>query len=61
MASSKQVVFTDKAPAPLPVLSQGIIHNGMVFCSGQIGTDPATGKMVEGTVQDRTVSHFLQN
>lgn len=55
MASAKQVVLTDKAPPPIPVLSQAIIHNGIVYCSGQIGMDPATGKIVEGTVQDRTV------
>jgi 2-iminobutanoate/2-iminopropanoate deaminase len=27
-----------------------------VYCSGQVGTDPATGELVEGTVADRTVS-----
>ncbi|EEQ84981.1 hypothetical protein RJZ56_006690 [Blastomyces dermatitidis] len=58
MASAKQVVLTDKAPAPIPVLSQGIVHNGIVYCSGQVGMDPATGKLVEGTVQDRTAQIF---
>ncbi|KAK2809975.1 hypothetical protein FQN50_003389 [Emmonsiellopsis sp. PD_5] len=58
MASAKQVVLTDKAPPPIPVLSQGIIHNGIVYCSGQVGMDPATGKLVEGTVQDRTAQIF---
>ncbi|EAS31407.3 endoribonuclease L-PSP [Coccidioides immitis RS] len=56
--SAKQVVLTDKAPAPLPVLSQGIIHNGIVYCSGQVGIDPASNQMVEGTVQDRTAQIF---
>lgn len=28
----------------------------MVYCSGQVGVDPKTGKMVEGSVKDRTVS-----
>lgn len=59
MASAKQVVLTDKAPAPIPVLSQGIVYNGIVYCSGQVGMDPATGKLVEGTVQDRTVCCLL--
>ncbi|PGG96387.1 hypothetical protein GX51_07841 [Blastomyces parvus] len=58
MASAKQVVLTDKAPAPIPVLSQGIVYNGIVYCSGQVGMDPATGKLVEGTVQDRTAQIF---
>jgi hypothetical protein len=55
MAAMKQAVFTDKAPPPAPFLSQGIVVNGMVYCSGQIGQDPKTGKVVEGTIQDRTV------
>lgn len=53
--SAKRAVFTDKAPAPLPVFSQAIVHNGIVYCSGQVGTDPATRELVEGTVKDRTV------
>lgn len=53
--SAKQAVLTDKAPAPLPVFSQAIVHNGIVYCSGQVGTDPATRELVEGTVKDRTV------
>jgi hypothetical protein len=53
----KESVFTDKAPAPLPFFSQAIKCNGMVYCSGSIGTDPKTGKLVEGSVADRCVSH----
>lgn len=52
---SKVAVFTDKAPKPRPVYSQAIVANGFVFCSGQIPKD-LSGKIVEGTVQDRTVS-----
>jgi len=50
-----KAVFTTQAPAPIPQLSQAVKYNGMVYCSGSLGVDPATGKMVEGTVQDRTV------
>ncbi|EEQ28378.1 hypothetical protein McanMca71_001517 [Microsporum canis] len=56
--SAKQAVLTDKAPAPLPVFSQAIVHNGIVYCSGQVGTDPATRELVEGTVKDRTAQIF---
>ncbi|EZF26752.1 hypothetical protein H112_01263 [Trichophyton rubrum D6] len=56
--SAKRAVFTDKAPAPLPVFSQAIVHNGIVYCSGQVGTDPATRELVEGTVKDRTAQIF---
>jgi 2-iminobutanoate/2-iminopropanoate deaminase len=56
MVLTKQVILTDKAPKPLSVLNQGLIVGDMVYCSGQVGTDPATGEMVEGTVADRAVS-----
>jgi len=39
----KQVVHTDHAPKALGPYSQAIKANGMVFCSGQIGLNPASG------------------
>lgn len=42
-----QKVSTDKAPAAIGPYSQGIIANGMLFASGQIPINPATGN-VEG-------------
>ncbi|CAG8908922.1 unnamed protein product [Penicillium egyptiacum] len=47
-------VSTKGAPVPPPILSQGMVVGNMVYCSGQLGVDPTTGKMVEGTIQDRT-------
>ena len=40
-------ISTDKAPAAIGPYSQGIIANGMLFASGQITINPATGN-VEG-------------
>ncbi|EGO55687.1 hypothetical protein NEUTE1DRAFT_67548 [Neurospora tetrasperma FGSC 2508] len=57
MALAK-AVLTSKAPKPIPQLSQAVVYNGMVYCSGSLGIDPATGKMVEGTVKDRTRQVF---
>ncbi|KAE8313096.1 Endoribonuclease L-PSP/chorismate mutase-like protein [Aspergillus transmontanensis] len=54
----KVAVLTPNAPAPMPVLSQGIICNGMVYVSGSLGIDPSTGRLVEGTVADRTDQIF---
>jgi hypothetical protein len=51
----KEAVSTDKAPPPMPFFSQAIKCQGMVYCSGSIGMDPATNKLVEGSVGDRTV------
>lgn len=42
-----QKVSTDKAPTAIGPYSQGIIVNGMLFASGQIPINPATGN-VEG-------------
>ncbi len=42
-----QKVFTDKAPAAIGPYSQGILVNGMLFASGQIPINPATGE-IEG-------------
>jgi 2-iminobutanoate/2-iminopropanoate deaminase len=41
--SGRKVVQTSSAPAAIGPYSQAIVGNGMVFCSGQIAIDPATG------------------
>ncbi len=43
-------VSTPDAPAAIGPYSQAVQVHGVVFCSGQIGLDPATGKLVEGGV-----------
>jgi enamine deaminase RidA (YjgF/YER057c/UK114 family) len=52
----KQVISTENAPQLPGIYNQAIVANGTVYCSGTIGIDPATGKLIEGDVQDRTVS-----
>ena len=52
-------VVTGKAPPPLPFFSQAVKTNGMIYCSGSIGTDPATKKIVEGGVGARTVRALI--
>ena len=39
----KQVISTPNAPAAVGTYSQAIVANGMVYASGQLGLDPATG------------------
>ncbi|CVL06357.1 probable brt1 protein [Fusarium mangiferae] len=48
-----QPVYTADACAPLPQFSQAVKYNGMVYCSGSIGIDPATDDLVPGSVTDR--------
>lgn len=40
-----KVIATDKAPAAIGPYSQGMIAGGMVYCSGQIPVNPATGEI----------------
>lgn len=45
--TERKVILTDKAPAPLGPYSQAIAATGqMIFLSGQLAIDPATGAMV---------------
>lgn len=50
---SREVIATTKAPAAVGPYSQAIKANGFVFTAGQLGLDPATGKLVEGDVTDQ--------
>ena len=42
------VISTKNAPAAIGPYSQGMIVGSLVFCSGQIPVDPATGNIPEG-------------
>ena len=46
-----KVVYTDKAPAAIGPYSQAIIMNGILFTSGQIPVDPATGEISGDTIE----------
>jgi reactive intermediate/imine deaminase len=41
-------VSTPEAPAAIGPYSQAMIHGGLVYCSGQIALDPASGSLVGG-------------
>ena len=45
---TRQAISTGGAPAAIGPYSQAIRSGDLVFCSGQIGLDPATGELVEG-------------
>ncbi len=45
---TRRAVSTSAAPAAAGPYSQAITTEDLVFCAGQIGTDPATGEMPEG-------------
>jgi 2-iminobutanoate/2-iminopropanoate deaminase len=45
---NRRSVSTPGAPAAIGPYSQGIRAGELMFCSGQLGLDPATGELVEG-------------
>ena len=49
----KKQGHTDKAPKAIGPYSQAVIADDLVFCSGQIPIDPATGNVLEGTIEDQ--------
>ncbi len=46
-------IATDKAPAAIGPYSQGIIVDKMLFSSGQIALDPATGEVVGSSITEQ--------
>lgn len=50
----KQAIATKKAPAAIGPYSQAIEANGLVFVSGQLPIDPATGEFAPGGVKELT-------
>ena len=48
-----KVISTEKAPAAIGPYSQAIVINGMVFTSGQIPLNPATGEIMGTTVEEQ--------
>jgi 2-iminobutanoate/2-iminopropanoate deaminase len=51
---TRHAVTTTGAPSAIGPYSQGIVSGDLVFCSGQLGLDPATGDLVEGGVEAQT-------
>jgi 2-iminobutanoate/2-iminopropanoate deaminase len=54
----KKVIKTDKAPKAIGPYSQAVEVAGMLFISGQIPVDPATGKLVSGGIKEQTEQIF---
>ncbi len=48
-------VSTTKAPAAIGPYSQAIVTNGVLYTSGQIPLEPASGAVVEGGIKEQTV------
>jgi 2-iminobutanoate/2-iminopropanoate deaminase len=54
----KKIIKTSNAPAAIGPYSQAVEMNGMLFISGQIPVDPATGKLIDGDITVQTKQVF---
>lgn len=54
----KKVIATTKAPAAIGPYNQAIQVGNMLFASGQLGLDPATGNFPEGGIKEQTIQSF---
>ena len=49
---SKQIIKTDKAPAPIGPYNQAVKTGELLFISGQVAIDPSTNDLIKGSVKD---------
>ena len=50
----KRIIATQTAPAAVGPYSQAVVAGNLMFCSGQIALDPATGTMVGASPAEQT-------
>lgn len=49
-----ETIFTHAAPTPAGHYSQAIVHNGLVFVSGQLAVEPGSGEKKLGSIEEQT-------
>ncbi|WP_069660414.1 RidA family protein [Arcticibacter eurypsychrophilus] len=50
----KQIIKTERAPAPIGPYNQAILANGILYVSGQIAINPNTNELVNSSVEEET-------
>ena len=56
----KKIIESNRAPAPLGPYSQAVLAGNTLYCSGQVGIDPATGKLNDPNLETET-TQVMQN
>ena len=51
----KKIIHTAAAPAPIGPYNQAVLKGNMLYTSGQIAIDPATGELFKGSIEEETV------
>jgi 2-iminobutanoate/2-iminopropanoate deaminase len=59
--SAPEAVVTTQAPEPVGPYNQAVKAGGMLFCSGQIALDPASGQLVGGGDVEAETQQVLTN
>lgn len=54
VAMEKKIINTSNAPAPIGPYNQAVSFGNMLFISGQIALDPASGELVKGDIKAET-------
>jgi 2-iminobutanoate/2-iminopropanoate deaminase len=54
MSVEKEIIATDRAPQAIGPYSQAVRAGNLIFASGQIPIDPATGQFVSGGIAEQT-------
>ena len=62
LLSMKKIIKTKNAPAPIGPYNQAVLVGDTLYVSGQIAMDPATGELLQGTIEIETeqVMHNLR-
>jgi 2-iminobutanoate/2-iminopropanoate deaminase len=56
----KEIIRSEKAPAPIGAYNQATLHNGTLYISGQIALHPETGALVMDNIEEET-HRVMQN
>ncbi len=59
MKQRRKEVKSDRAPAPIGPYVQAVAHDGLVYASGQLPVDPASGALVQGDIEAQAERVFL--
>ncbi len=52
--AGKKIFCSDKAPVPQGPYSQAVIHDGLLYISGQVPIDSVSGSLVRATIEEET-------
>ena len=54
-----KAILTENAPAPGGHYSQAVVHNGLIYVSGQLPINPQTGEKILGPIEEQTEQVLL--